>query len=62
MFAKIHVLMEKKHFQEMARTAVVSRVFRAVIATAMEISAVLAITTIGGVLRITIELMLGIGG
>jgi len=46
---------------EMARIAAVLRVFRAVIATTMAISSMLAITAIGGVLRITLNRMLGIG-
>ena len=61
MFVKIRGLMEKKHFQVMAQTAAVSRVFRAVFATAMGISSVLAIAAIGGVLRRVVKRMLCIG-
>ena len=46
---------------EMARTVAVSRVFRAVVATTMAFSTVLAVTAIGGVLRRTMGRMLGVG-
>ena len=61
MFVKIRGLMEKKHIQEMARTVVVFRVFRAVLAPPLDISTMLAIAALGGVLRRAVSRMLGFG-
>ena len=61
MFVRIRGLMEKKHFQVMARTVAVSRVFRAVIATTVVFSSLLAVKAIGGVLRSAMGRVLGIG-
>ncbi len=53
--------LQKLAMLEMARTVAVSRVFRAVVVTTMEISTVLAMSAIGGVLRSSMNRVLGVG-